>query len=199
VRRALKVVVWLGVFAACAGAGALVASRTDPFPPGVEDPGAASTVSPAARSPEPEPANWSVEMTSRTRHEFHVGGACRTNWLIAGPILVSSGGTAGGHVVARLQGDADCDFPVAQVQTQSIRLRVEGSIVGDRFRMSFHEGGRDPVGSKDLGGLTNTLSAITPRGAAGRTVKLTVTRPDGDLGRYVSETKVRLTCSGGGC
>lgn len=36
----VKVVVWILVLLVCAGAGAFVASRTDPFPPGVEDPGA---------------------------------------------------------------------------------------------------------------------------------------------------------------
>jgi hypothetical protein len=40
VPRWAKVLIWIVVFAAFAAAGAYAASRTDPFPPGVEDPGA---------------------------------------------------------------------------------------------------------------------------------------------------------------
>ena len=39
-RRAVKVLLWIAVFAACFGVGAYVAAHTDPFPPGVDDPGA---------------------------------------------------------------------------------------------------------------------------------------------------------------
>ena len=39
-RRLGKVLAWTLVFAACAAVGAVVAANTNPFPPGVEDPGA---------------------------------------------------------------------------------------------------------------------------------------------------------------
>ena len=76
-RRGLKIVVWVGVFAVCAGAGAFVAAHTNPFPPGVEDPGARSTTPPST-SPSPASERWSLAMTSATRHELHVGGASAT-------------------------------------------------------------------------------------------------------------------------
>jgi hypothetical protein len=37
--RLVKVITWVLVFALCAALGAVVAANTDPFPPGVDDPG----------------------------------------------------------------------------------------------------------------------------------------------------------------
>ena len=39
-RKGVKVAAWVAVFLACAGVGAYVAAHTDPFPPGVDRPGA---------------------------------------------------------------------------------------------------------------------------------------------------------------
>ncbi len=38
--RVLKVAAWAALFLACAGVGAYIAAHSDPFPPGVDRPGA---------------------------------------------------------------------------------------------------------------------------------------------------------------
>ena len=62
----LKVVLWMLAFAAAVGAGAFVASRSNPFPPGVEDPGARPTVAP--KSPSPTANVWKLSMDISSHH-----------------------------------------------------------------------------------------------------------------------------------
>jgi hypothetical protein len=204
--RAVKVLIWFVVFSGAAGAGAFLAAQTDPFPPGVEDPGARpSGIAPtrsSTSSPEPHgPASWSGTMTSTTYHQFHVGGRCITQWVTRLSFTIDEAGRVAGNGDAQLQGAAACDFPVAQVQTKSISLRVAGDVHGGRFVvLRLTESGRDPVGSHDLGGLVGTLKAINPAvkmpatsGGSGR-ASVTVTVPDGDLGRYVSVDGFAIRC-----
>jgi hypothetical protein len=204
--RAVKVLIWVVVFSGAAGAGAYVASHTDPFPPGVEDPGARPTKASPTRTPSPSseppgPASWSGTMASQTYHQFHVGGRCTTRWATRLSFTIDEDGRVTGNGEAELQGDAACDFPVAQVQTKSISVRVTGAVHDGRFVMlRFTEAGRDPVGSHDLGGLVGTLKAIRPAvkmppttGVSGR-ASITVTVPDGDLGRYVSVDGFTIRC-----
>ena len=56
--KAVKILLWIGAFLACAGVGAYVAAHTDPFPPGVDDPGAhaAGPVSTEVPTSPPGPA-----------------------------------------------------------------------------------------------------------------------------------------------
>ena len=77
-RTPVKIVAWTLAFAAAAGAGAYVAAHTDPFPPGVDDPGARSTspstsVVPTPTS-EPEPRRWQVDAEVGSEHQLHVEG-----------------------------------------------------------------------------------------------------------------------------
>jgi hypothetical protein len=196
VPKPLKVVIWIVVFAAFAGAGAFVASRSDPFPPGVEDPGARPTTS--IPSPTPTSEVWALTMHSATRHRLHVGGSCRSDWQIDGLVTVQPNGTAAGDATARLTRPASCDFPQAQVQTRRIQLVVTGELKGTVLRLAFREAGRSPTGSQDLGGFSNTLREIVPvfhleadvqRGRA--TVQ--ATKADGDLGIYGSDSRCDIS------
>ena len=196
-RRGVKVVVWTGVFAACAGAGAFVAAHTNPFPPGVEDPGARPTTPvPTTTAPQSEP--WNLVMHSATRHDLHVGGSCRSGWRTTGRVTIDPEGIVSGTVDAQLRGWS-CDFPVAQVQTKLVRLIVSGDRSGDRIALTFSIDGSAPTGSQDLGGFTATVERIRPRGEivggghAG--IGVHAQRPDGDLGTYTNETEIQLDCA----
>jgi hypothetical protein len=198
VRRGVKVVVWTGVFAACAGAGAFVAAHTNPFPPGVEDPGARPTT-PVPTTTAPQSERWSLVMRSSTRHDLHVGGSCRSGWRTTGRVTIDPEGTVSGTVGARLQGWG-CDFPVAQVQTRLVRLIVSGDRSGDRISLTFSIDGSAPTGSQDLGGFTATvehlrLEAQVVGQHAG--VGVRATRPDGDLGTYTNAGEIQLDCATG--
>jgi hypothetical protein len=193
VPKALKVIIWTLAFAAFVGAGAFEASRSDPFPPGVEDPGARPRVTPTQT--QPAATVWNLVMNITSRHTLHVGGSCRSNWQVTGSIAVQPGGRAAGDANAKLAAPAACDFSQAQVQTKAIRLVVVGTTVHGKLRLGFSEAGRTPVGSQDLGGLTNTLSLIEPaiRPRSGATAQVLATRPDGDLGSYSSNSHLRLS------
>ncbi len=193
--KALKIVLWIAVFAAAAGAGAFMASRSDPFPPGVEDPGARPTPLPTHTGP--TPTIWSFTMDSDTRHALHVGGSCRSDWRTTGTVTVQPNGRAAGDANAVLRAKVTCDFPQSQVQTKKIHLVVTGTLGGGSLRLSFSEAGRTPVGSQDLGGFTNTLSLIRPvirlpNGADGGHASISVSKPDGDLGTYSSTSALQL-------
>lgn len=199
-----KVVIWIVVFAACAAAGAVVAAHTDPFPPGVEDPGARPSAG-GGGSPEPDAVQtWRGMLVSETSHRFHVGGACRTTWR--GPLELMVAGIRGrirGDATLELHGDADCDFPVAQVQADAVSVAVTGVAADGALRLRLSETGRDPVGSHDLGGLVNTLRSIRPAlrmagaDATAARDRVTVRVPDGDLGTYTSTSTLTVTCTGG--
>ena len=81
--RWVKLTLWLGVFGVCAGVGAFVAAHTNPFPPGVEDPGSRPTT-PTPTSGASTSQRWSLAMNSATRHDLHVGGSCRSRWHTSG-------------------------------------------------------------------------------------------------------------------
>jgi hypothetical protein len=195
VAKPVKIVVWVLVFALAAGAGAFMASRSDPFPPGVEDPGARST---PTVTPTHSPAGaqvWGLLMTSKTEHRLHEGGACTSDWIVRGGLTVTSNGSLEGQAVATLDAPAACDFTQAQVQTKKLGLDVVGVLRGSKLRLTFEETLRSPAGSQDLGGLVGTLASITPtvsvaqgRGVAGSEVTVS----DGDQGSYVSHNKVQL-------
>ena len=195
--KAVKIILWVVVFAAAVGAGAFMASRSDPFPPGVEDPGARPTTPTPTRTA-PSPTVWRLEMTSVTAHHLHVGGSCRSDWQVRGTVTIQPNGSAAGQGSAVLSQPATCDFPQSQVQTKKIALVVTGKLAEGSLRLSFSEAGRTPVGSQDLGGFTNTLSLIKPvlrirDGSERATVSAQVSKPDGDLGSYSSDSRVELS------
>jgi len=198
VRRGVKVVVWTVVFAACAGAGAFVAAHTNPFPPGVEDPGARPTT-PVPTTSVPASERWSLVMISTTRHDLHVGGSCRSSWRTTGAFTVQPDGAVSGAATARVRGWG-CDFSVAQVQSRVIRLRVSGARSGDRLAVMFSIEGASPTGSQDLGGFAATVEDLRQHGdVSGGHVGTRdhVERSDGDLGRYSNDSEIQLDCATG--
>jgi hypothetical protein len=195
VRRWVKVVIWSVVFIVCAGAGAYVAAHTNPFPPGVEDPGARTSPPPTGVSSE----RWRLAMFSQTRHDLHVGGSCQSAWRTTGTMTIQPDGHVSGAAHARLR-SWHCDFPVAQVQTRFVRMDVKGTRSGDRLFLDFRIDSSSPIGSQDLGGFTATVQDLAPQaditdGHAETGSR--VSRPDGDLGRYVNASDVQLDCASG--
>jgi len=196
VPKPVKVVIWVAVFAACAGVGAFVASRSNPFPPGVEDPGAGHTLPPPS-SAAPQPSSWNLTMHVDSQHTLHEGGACRSDWNVSGTLQIQPNGKASGAADAKLAAPASCDFAQSQVQTKALRLVITGARTAGVLTLSFAEGGRTPVGSQDLGGLTNTLHYMHPAvklpvGAKRGHATTKVSRSDGDLGTYSSTASLRL-------
>jgi hypothetical protein len=203
VPKPLKVVLWVLAFVVAAGLGAFAASRSNPFPPGVEDPGArpvgtSTSATPGQSSPAGSQA-WSLRMVSKTRHRLHEGGACTSNWVTTGGLATVSQGEIEGDAVAELVPPSGCPFSQAQVQTDTVTLRVVGELDGGRIRLSFTETGRSPAGSQDLGGFVATLPRISPVlrivDVRDETVAAAV-KPDGDQGSYASVNKVQLVQQG---
>ena len=198
--RWVKVTLWLGVFGVCAGAGAFVAAHTNPFPPGVEDPGARPTT-PQPTGPAPVDQRWSLGMITTSFHQFHVGGRCRSAWDTTGTLTIHSDGTAVGRATSRLiESPPICDFPVAQVQTGTVSLAVAGERRDRSLVLHLTEASRSPSGSQDLGGFISTLRLIVPTVRLGqaRPHGMGVARhPDGDLGFFASESGYHLTCTAG--
>jgi hypothetical protein len=195
VPRWVKTTLWLGVFGVCAGAGAFVAAHTNPFPPGVEDPGTRPTT--VTSSPAPTSERWNLVMNSATRHDLHVGGSCRSRWHTSGHVTIHPDGTAQGDARAALRGWG-CDFAVAQVQTRTVLLAIAGEMSGGRLELQFSEIGAIPTGSQDLGGYRATIRLLVPRvvlanGHGGAPTK--AARPDGDLGRFTNVGPIYLDCA----
>lgn len=184
----LKLAIWAVVLAACAGVGAFIASRSDPFPPSVADPGSLSEPR-ASASPRPTPAPgepWTGAAVVRSRHGLLVGGSCRTSWRVRLRIRVLDAAVTGSGT-ARLRGEPRCDFPTAQLQARTIRLEVAGELEGALLVLRFTELDREPVGSIDLGGFAPLLDRLQPRlTVAGdvATGSLDLEVPDGDRGTY---------------
>jgi len=195
VAKPVKIIVWVAAFAVAAGAGAFVASRSNPFPPGVEDPGARPTATPASSSAA-GPVAWRLAMTSETEHRLHEGGACRSDWVTKGYAVVRPNGKATGTATAKVQPGAGCSFPQSQVQLTTVELDISGALAGSTLTLSFDEAGSSPVGGHDLGGFVATLPVIDPDISMGSetgegTAKASVA--DGDQGAYVSQNEVQLT------
>jgi hypothetical protein len=202
--RWVKVVVWVAVFSACAAAGAYLASRTDPFPPGVEDPGARPSDAPSP------PPIWKGAFTATTEHRLHVGGTCRSDWRATYRMTLRDDGTIRGDdgIAVVEPGSARCDFEQAQAQTRSVELAVTGTWVrrGQKLWLTlrFREVVRDPVGSLDVGGFLPTFEAVRPTlgpvsGAPFDELADTrhVRLPDGNEGTYEAEYRFHASCARG--
>jgi hypothetical protein len=186
------VLLWAVILLACAGVGAFIGSRSNPFPPGVPDPGATSPTESA--SPSPEFVEWPVTMTSRTTHTYHVGGSCTSDWRLEGRLRISEVGRLDGHGVARLRPGARCDFPSAQVQARRIVVLFHGRREGDTLDLRFEEGSVRPAGSQDLGAFLKTLGtlriSIPERGGAKVTERTRIEEGEDEV--YASLTTIRL-------
>jgi len=192
VRGWTKTLVWALVLLACAGVGAFIASRTNPFPPGVRDPVALPSESPSPSTI--DLVRWSLTMSSRTTHTYHVGGSCTSDWRLQGEIELTESGRVDGRGVARLLPGARCDFPSAQVQARRVVVSIVGRREGDELDLRFLEEGLKPVGSQDLGGFLQTLSklrfSIPERAGGAATKPKRIEDPDGEI--YASVTRIRL-------
>jgi hypothetical protein len=198
VRRPVKVLVWIVVFGACAAVGAIVAANTNPFPPGVEDPGVrgspGSTVEP---DPSEDPGgSWLMRIDTRTYHDLFVGGRCAANWRIDVGIAVVDGPIEGAGA-AVLKSDLRCDEPTAQAQAERIDLRAVGALRGDILRFRLEETGRSPAGSQELSGFLDTIPTLVLKMPAreGATASFDVEVPDGGQGSFGAVGTVVLTAA----
>lgn len=186
-RRILKVLVWTAVFAACAAVGAVVAANTNPFPPGVDDPGVRPDPD-ASLSPTDDPATgavWLVRIDARTYHDLLVGGRCAANWRIDIGVPDEEGPIDSG-ASATLKGDLRCDEPTAQVQAERIDLRAVGVLRGGELRIGLEETSRSPAGSQELSGFLETIPRlrIVIPASDGSTSYLDRVLPDGGGGTF---------------
>jgi hypothetical protein len=192
VAKPVKIVVWVLVFALAAGAGAYMASRANPFPPGVEDPGARPSPSTSAA---PHRVAWRFVMTSRSWHDLHQGGTCRSDWRTKGWVVVRPNGEATGSATATVLPGAGCTFTQSQVQLKGVQMDVSGIQEGATLRLTFDEVARTPFGAQDLGGFVETLSLVHPLVKLGSAVGhgfAKASKPDGDLGTYGSKHELQL-------
>ena len=187
---------WVGILLACAGVGAFVASRSNPFPPGVGDTGAVPSESPSPSPSKAELVRWQLTMSSRTTHTYRVGGSCTSDWRARGQIRLTESGRVRGRAVARLRPGAKCDFPSAQVQARRVVVLILGRRYGGELHLRFREegSGRQPVGSQDLGGFLETLArlrfAIPERAGAEASKPKRIEDPSDEI--YASLTRIRL-------
>ena len=194
VRWWLKVLMWAGILLLCAGAGAFLASRSNPFPPGVPDPGAVPSESPSASPTPVEVEVRSLRLVSRTNHTYHVGGSCTSDWRMDTAVRISAAGRVRGRGVARLLPGAACDFPTAQVQARRIALRVVGRTNGVTVVVRFRTGDVVPFAAQDLGAFLDTIETVRfslPDRSPSRQAKSKeIVTPNGDV--FASHTTVRL-------
>ena len=188
----VRVLLWVVILLACAGVGAFIGSRSNPFPPGVPDPGARPTDSPSPSLPELD--EWPITMVSRTTHTFHVGGSCTSAWRLKGTLRISASGEITGRGVARLRPGAGCDFPSAQVQAERILVEFLGRRDGDELDLRFRDVGRMPAGSQDLGAFAKTLGtlrvAIIERAGSEVSKETRIEDPEDEI--YRSSLTIRL-------
>jgi hypothetical protein len=133
-------------------------------------------------------------MSSRTRHTYHVGGSCTSDWRLRGEIELTESGRVDGRGVARLQPGARCDFPSAQVQARRVVVSIVGRRDGDELDLRFLQGGLKPLGSQDLGGFLETLKtlrfSIPERAGADASKPKRIENADGEI--YASVTRIGL-------
>jgi hypothetical protein len=111
------------------------------------------------------------------------------------PIRVTADGDVSGGGVARLLPGAGCDFPTAQVQAESIEVRIAGRRSDERLELRFGRKDIRPPGSQDLGGFFRTLPAmrLSIRERDGATARDT-TRVDDQAGEvHLATTSLRLS------
>jgi hypothetical protein len=193
VRGWVRTLMWVGILLACAGVGAFIASRSNPFPPGVEDPGARPSTGPSPTVG--KATRWRMAMVSRTTHTYRVGGSCSSQWRMRTSIRMAETGRVAGVGVAHLLPGARCDFPTAQVQTARVEIRILGRRDGDVLQLRFRETAVAPPGSQDLGGFVKTLPRFrfSIPGRAGAELSRPERFEDAQGEIYAAVTTVRLS------
>jgi hypothetical protein len=110
-------------------------------------------------------------------------------------IRVQPDGRVGGEGVAHLLPGDHCDFPTAQVQAETISIRIVGVRSGQALDLRLRPGGVDPPGSQDLGGFVKTLSAtrfsVEERGGARSRESTRIEDPEDEI--HVSRTILFLS------
>lgn len=186
-----KVASWAVILLACAGVGAFVASRSNPFPPEVSD----TSPTPTATPPTEEPVRWRLTFVARTSHAYRVGGSCTSDWRMRTRLRVGPEGKVRGSGRARLRPGARCDFETAQVQATAVSVRVTGDRIGPQLRLRFAVVDVSPPGSQDLGGLVETVPAmrfsLRERDGASAGGPTQVTDADGEI--HVARAALRLS------
>ena len=177
-RKVFRVVAWAALFLACAGVGAYIAAHSDPFPPGVDRPGGSPLAS-ASASPSgpPAPERWVGSFRSFTYHQLYVGGRCTTRWRgdLRFKVDIETGAVEG-RGAARLFGALECDFPIAQVQAERVRLAITGRLRDGRVTLHLSQTGIEPSSASDYGGLVALLPVritlpVSDGAAEGRVVR----------------------------
>ena len=157
--KALKVAAWAALFLACAGVGAYIAAHSDPFPPGVDRPGGSPLAS-ASASPSgpPAPERWVGSFRSFTYHQLYVGGRCTTRWRGDLRFTVDAEtGSVEGTGAARLYGELECDFPIAQVQAERVELAITGRLREGQVNLRLSQTAIEPSSAGDYGGFVAFL------------------------------------------
>jgi hypothetical protein len=192
----VKVLAWIAVFAACAGVGAYIAAHTNPFPPGVEDPGVRPTASPTVSPSEDPGGSWLVRIDTRTFHDLFVGGRCAASWRIDVGIAATQGPIDGAGA-AVLKGELRCDEPTAQIQAERIDLRAVGRLRDGELRFHLEETGVDPAGAQELSGFLETIPTMELRLPAsdGANATFDISHPDGGQGTFGAVGRVLLTAA----
>lgn len=153
-RKPVKVAAWAAVFLACAGVGAFIAANTDPFPPGVDRPGASPTESVSVTpspSRTPVPVKWVGSLQSVTYHQLYVGGRCTTRWRGYLRFTVAVSGAVEGSGAAHLSGPLACDFPIAQVQVRRVELALTGRVREGHLTLHLVQTALSPSSGHDFG------------------------------------------------
>lgn len=198
-RTPLKVAAWAAVFLGSAGIGALIAANTDPFPPGVDRPGAPPTGSVLTPLPTPTPVvrlvRWTGTLSSSTEHRLYYGGTCATRWTGNLRFTVNGTGWVRGAGAARLVGGAACTFPTAQVQIRTVRLSVAGSLRNRRLVLRLDRTAVVPADALDLGGFLPILPqqvVISVRGGSASGSAQRQRTDEEGRGTYLWSTRFRL-------
>ena len=117
------------MFLACAGVGAYIAAHSDPFPPGVDRPGASPMASaspsgpPACRSGGSGASGASRTTSCTSEADAPPAGAADLRFTVD-----AETGAVEGAGAARLFGELECDFPIAQVQAERVELAMTGRL-----------------------------------------------------------------------
>lgn len=193
-RSPWKIIGWVLAFSACFTVGAVIAAHSDPFPPGVVDPGATLPPTKPPKSPAGHVLVGSLRL--QTIHNLYVGGACRTNWK-GTLILDQDSGKIIGTGAIDVLGGLHCDFSVIQVQVQTVNVTATGSVSGQRVEVFLKEAGRDPLASSDFGGFTHTLRFLKLLVPLDGTQQVHASVSDGDRGTYVATGTFTVTCKSG--